>query len=237
MSDKKLGKLAPKKIAFVGGMVSIILIVPIELVILGDNSPSSLLAVSFAPFIEEILKVSGLLYLALKYPYTLETKRDAIILGGLAGLGYGLIESFFYIISGEYSLIGIIIVRSISTIGHVFSSGVVAYGIVFLANKNIDPPNILTLFKNIRSSDVLSFLIIAILMHLQYNILIFVLSILGIIIGTLIEAIIFYKIYCYIPDDMEIPIGGPFKLLSEALHTKKRKSINDIISEIIRTAS
>lgn len=226
MSYNILGK--PKIIVLLGCIVVLMIAMLIETVF--DSPPYF-----SAPFIEETLKVSVLIYLVVKYPYILKTKRDAIIFGGLVGLIFGLIESFLIIAGGEYPLLTTLIMRPFAMIMHVFSSGVATYGVVSLANQKFDRYNlnISILFKNIKSSNILSFLIIAIFIHLQYNTLIDF-GLIGFIIGVSIYSFIYYKIYCYVPDNIDIPINGPFKLLSEALHTKKRKSINDIILEIIR---
>lgn len=237
--EKELGIMMPEMIALIGGMISaIIFVIPIS-VLLG------FLGSLVAPLVEEPFKVCGLVLLALYYPYTLATKRKGIILGGLAGLGFAFTENLLYLIRTETGQFGegvaasaasVALVRAIFPLSmHICCSAIVGCGLVFLAQKKFDRSslNISIFLKHVKSRDTLSFLVIAMALHFQYNFLCN-LPLIGMLIGVGIAFYVFYKLYYYLPDRLyTLKITGPVQLLSDAIRSKKGKPIGQIISDVV----
>ena len=237
--EKELGVMMPEMIALIGGIISaIIFVIPIS-VLLG------FLGSLVAPLVEEPFKVCGLVLLALYYPYTLATKRKGVILGGLAGLGFAFTENFLYLIRAETGQFGegdaasaasVALVRAIFPLSmHICCSAIVGCGLVFLAQKKFDRSslNISTFLKQVKSRDTLSFLVIAMALHFQYNFLCN-LPLIGMLTGVGIAFYVFYKLYYYLPERLDtLKITGPVQLLSDAMRSKKGKPIGQIISDVV----
>ena len=237
--EKELGVMMPEMIALIGGIISaIIFVLPVSALL-------GFLGSLVAPLVEEPFKVCGLVLLALYYPYTLATKRKAVILGGLAGLGFAFTENFLYIIRAETGQFGegaavsaasVALVRAIFPLSmHICCSAIAGCGLAFLAQKKFDRSslNISTFIKHVKSRDTLSFLVIAMVLHFQYNFLCS-LPLIGMLIGVGIAFYIFYKLYYYLPDRLvTLKITGPVQLLSNAIRSKKGKPIGQIISDVV----
>jgi RsiW-degrading membrane proteinase PrsW (M82 family) len=237
--EKELGIMMPEMIALIGGIISaIIFVIPISALL-------GFLGSLVAPLVEEPFKVCGLVLLALYYPYTLATKRKGIILGGLAGLGFAFTENFLYLIRAETGQFGegvaasaasVALVRAIFPLSmHICCSAIVGCGLVFLAQKKFDRSslNISIFLKHVKSRDTLSFLVIAMALHFQYNFLCN-LPLIGMLIGVGIGFYVFYKLYYYLPERLyTLKITGPVQLLSDAIRSKKGKPIGQIISDVV----
>lgn len=234
--EKELGVMMPEMIALIGGIISAIIFVTPISALLG------FLGSLVAPLVEEPFKVCGLVLLALYYPYTLATKRKGVILGGLAGLGFAFTENFLYLIRAETGQFGegaaasVALLRAIFPLSvHICCSAIVGCGLVFLAQKKFDRSslNISTFLKHVKSRDTLSFLVIAMVLHFQYNFLCN-LPLIGMLIGVGIAFYVFYKLYYYLPDRLyTLKITGPVQLLSNAIRSKKGKPIGQIISDVV----
>jgi len=227
-NEKELGVMVPEIIAIVGGMISmIIFIIPLEAML-------EALGPVVAPLVEEPFKVTGLILLALYYPYTLVTKKNGLILGGLAGLGYAFLENFLYLMRAEMGkfIVGpgyVVTMRAIFPLSmHVLNSALVGYALLFLAKKKIDTnsSNASTNIRQIVSErNMWSIIIVAMALHLQYNLFAGAGDV-GLIIGTAIVFFTFYKLYNYFPEKLDdLAIKDPVQLLSNAMKYSE-KSFN-----------
>jgi RsiW-degrading membrane proteinase PrsW (M82 family) len=103
-----------------------------EFVFLNGNSTlgALFLVLVIAPFVEEALKASGVVRNSSK----LRTIADGPVFGASAGLGFGFFETFLYglalfLVSGLVAAIGLVILRSISSVLlHGSSTGMFGYG-------------------------------------------------------------------------------------------------------------
>ncbi len=230
-SEKELGTMVPEIIALVGGIISmIIFVIPMEYTL------EPFLGSLVAPIVEEPLKVIGLVFLALYYPYTLETKKNGLILGGLAGLGFAFLENFLYLIRAEMGSFDIgpgsvAITRSIFPLSvHVLNSALVGYALLFLAKKKIgkNSSNVSSAIQQmISEKNIWSILVIAMALHFQYNLLSGIGAI-GAIIGIAIVFFVFYKLYHYFPEKIdELTITSPIQLFSDATKYNKKKLLSE----------
>lgn len=103
-----------------------------EFVFLNGNTTlgALFLVLVIAPFVEEALKASGVIY----YNKQLRSVADGSVFGASVGLGFGFFETFLYglslfLVSGLAAAIGLVVLRSISSVLlHGSSTGMFGYG-------------------------------------------------------------------------------------------------------------
>ncbi len=201
-------------IVIIGAIASVFIVYPTNFIATSIMKNPAALIVTVP--VEEISKLLGVIYLVIKYPERLQDKNSGAILGGIAGLTFGIIEM---VISGS-GLLGLIF----STPLHVMCSGLASIGLVFSASKTQErsKSDYSVLFGN----ETLTFWLIAIALHFIYNLLAFSLKEVGVLIGLAAVLFVSYKLYHYLPIDLNnMLVPGPIKILSDAFsssQTKKR---------------
>ncbi len=158
------------------------------------------------PIGEEPAKMIGLIFLALFIPTAMRTKRDGLLLGALAGLGFTFLENLIYMMNGANMLIRTFVCSP----GHIIWSSIVGMGVVLAAWKisEVKSGNLSESWKKFLSIDVLTFLAIGMLLHGLYNFMVGYNLLLGIIVIALSFYVV-YKLYNYLPESM-----GSFKMTS-----------------------
>jgi hypothetical protein len=215
VEEKELSKIVPGLVAIVGGIICTIMVsVPIETILPGA-------AWFVAPIGEEPAKMLGLLFLALFVPTAMRTKRDGLLLGALAGLGFTFLENLIYMLRGADMLIRTFVCSP----GHIMWSAIVGMGIVLAAWK-ISEAKSGSLSENAKkflSVDVLTFLAIAMILHGLYDGVVGISLLLGIIV-ILLSFYVVYKLYNYLPDSMgSVKMAGPVSFVSGALSSGKAR--------------
>src|SRR5271157_71589 len=196
IEEKELTTIVPGLVAIIGGMICTIMIsVPIEILL-----PVG--AWIAAPIAEEPAKMIGLLFLALWMPSALRTKKDGLVLGALAGLGFTFLENTLYLVSGVGG--PIMIYRTlVDSPGHIMWSAIVGMGVVLAARKIVNSPsnNPRDNWKLFLSADVLSFLAVGMVLHGLFDFFapLSILLSAGI---TILSFYIVYRLYRHLPDQM-----------------------------------
>lgn len=215
VEERELSKIVPGLVAIVGGIICTVMIaMPIENILPGA-------AWFVAPIGEEPAKMIGLIVLALFVPAALRTKKDGLLLGALAGLGFTFLENFEYVLGGA----DILLRTFICSPGHIIWSAIVGMGVVLAAWK-ISEAKSSSLSENAKkflSIDVLTFLAIAMVLHGLYDGVVGVSLLLGIIV-ILASFFVVYKLYNYLPERMDtLKFTDPISLTMNALKSSKAK--------------
>jgi RsiW-degrading membrane proteinase PrsW (M82 family) len=108
--------------------------------VLGEGAGYSLYASIGAPLVEESLKGAVLLILLWRYRDDLDGPTDALIYGGIVGIGFTLIEDAGYYIesaaAGPRELLAVVVMRGIlSPLGHLLFTSLTALGVVYAARR------------------------------------------------------------------------------------------------------
>jgi len=166
-SAQILSPLVPEMLVLFWGFISGILIaLPLTTLL---NEPDILVG-----FVEEPAKAIGVAFLALRYPESISTKTRGLTLGGLAGLGFAVQENMWYFLGGTGAQLyaSDILLRTVMDVPlHVMFSGIVALGLVYLAQKQINLRSLgqtkmtNVLISEFSSKDVASFILLAMILH------------------------------------------------------------------------
>jgi len=216
----RLSLLVPEIIALLGGIVSAVIIaLPVNTFL--DFIPYETVIV--APFVEEIAKSTGVLFLAVNYPSALSDKTRGLILGGLAGLGFAFTENLFYA-----SIPGTdVVARALLPVPmHVMASGVAAMGFVYLAQDRlrITEPHRYGGESSFRLRNVASLLVVAVVIHAQFNMLSYF-GYLGSSLGLMLAGFIYYRLGRSLPEDLQFfTVPGPLKLLGSSVRVRVLKA-------------
>jgi len=216
-----LSPLVPEIVALLGGTISaVIIVLPLNTFLGFINAESILLA----PIIEESSKMVGVAFLALRYPQVISSKRQGVILGGFAGLGFAFTENLFYAtIPGTN-----VVARAILPVPmHVMASGVAGLGLVYFAQRRIDlrRRNSGGDSSNFKLRMVGSLLTIAMLLHGQYNFL-STFGYVGSLIGLMIAGFVYYRLGKSLPENLKVAIvPDPVKLLRSTVQVKVLKEV------------
>jgi PrsW family intramembrane metalloprotease/zinc-ribbon domain len=198
--EEKVSKIVPGLVAIIGGIICTVMVaVPIENIL-----PSA--AWIAGPIGEEPAKMIGLIFLALFIPIAMRTKRDGLLLGALAGLGFTFLENLIYMIGGANMLIRTFVCSP----GHIMWSAIVGMGVVLAAWKisEAKSTSLSDNWKLFLSVDVLTFLAIGMVLHGLYNFVVGINLILGIIV-ILLSFYVVSRLYNYLPESL-----GSFKMTS-----------------------
>ena len=212
----KLSPLVPEIVALLGGIVSAVIVaLPVNTFFEFLSAEQILLA----PVIEEPVKAIGVFFLAINYPYVIATKSRGLVLGGLAGLGFAFTENLFYATMPETDVVA----RALLPVPmHIMASGIAAMGLVYLAQNNMNPRGKASGRKLLgsRSRNALSLLVVAVVMHMQYNVLSYF-GYLGSILGLIVIGFVYYRLQMFLPENMRFySVPGPAKLLSSTVRVK-----------------
>jgi RsiW-degrading membrane proteinase PrsW (M82 family) len=209
-------------VALLGGIVSAIIIV------LPLNTFFGFLAretVFIAPLIEEPAKAVGAIFLALSYPYVIASKRRGLILGGLAGLGFAFTENLFYATVPGTDIVA----RALLPVPmHVMASGIVGLGLVYLAQDRIETREAASKIgvSTFKSKDMGSLLVVAIVIHVQYNFLSYF-GYSGSLFGLVIAGFVYYRLGKTLPDNLLFfTVPGPVGLLSSTVRFPLKKRVD-----------
>jgi predicted RNA-binding Zn-ribbon protein involved in translation (DUF1610 family) len=214
---KDLPPLIPEMVALLGAIVcSVFIALPLNTYL----SPAIPFSYILAPLVEEPAKMLGVICLVLFYPSSFSSKKRAFVMGGLAGLGFSLIENFFYSIE-----VGNVLDRAIfPPLGHLCFSATAAVGLALVAKKESMNPlaNSMSFIDKINTKETRAFIIIAMLMHGMYNfVATYTPTSILLILPIIVCYYILYKLYLYIPDNLTgIEVNGPIQLLSQAIDLK-----------------
>ncbi len=217
--EQELNLIVPGLVALIGGIICTIMIaVPIENMLSGD-------AWLVAPIGEEPAKMAGLVFLALFMPFAIRTKKDGLVLGALAGLGFTFLENLIYMIQGADMFVRTFICSP----GHIAWSAIVGMGVALAAVK-ISQHRSASAWEDFKygflSADVLTFLGIGMVLHGIYDGFVGQIISLGnlpldglaIVIASIYVA---YKLYSYLPGDLAaFRFPGPIALVSNALKSR-----------------
>lgn len=136
-----------------GAIVSVFIVYPTNFIATSViQNPAALIV---TVLVKEIFKLLGAIYMVLKYPESLQNKNNGAILGGIAGLTFGIIET---VIIGS-GLLGLIFSTSI----HVMCSGLAGIWQVFAASKGQERNK--SDYSVLFSNETLTFWLIAIALH------------------------------------------------------------------------
>jgi hypothetical protein len=228
VEEKELSKIVPGLVAIIGGIICTVMIaMPIENILPGA-------AWFVAPIGEEPAKMIGLIILALFVPAALRTKRDGLILGALAGLGFTFLENFEYVLGGA----NVLLRTFICSPGHIMWSAIVGMGVVLAAWKIAEAKsnNLSENVKKFLSIDVLTFLAIAMILHGLYDGVVGESLLLGIIV-ILASFYVVYKLYHYLPDRMEnLTMTNPISFTIAALTAPKVKPAGTMAPAPVQSA-
>jgi RsiW-degrading membrane proteinase PrsW (M82 family) len=220
--ERELIYLIPEIVALLGGIVSAVLIaLPLSFLL---NIVPSLGPIIIAPLVEEPSKMIGVVFLALYYPNSINSKRRGLILGAIAGIGFAFTENLLYFLAAPQA----VLVRAvIPVLIHICASATAALGIAFVSQKRINRSfrSSTSTLKQINSKETRAFLTIAILFHFLNNfILIIGLRDLFWVANLILDYFILYKLYFYLPEKLTgIEINGSKELLIKAIHSKRKK--------------
>lgn len=132
-SKRELGPLVPELFAIMGGMLmAFIVALPLNTLI-GRGVTPELVAPVVAPLVEEPTKVLGVVFLVMYYPLSIKSKSRGLVLGVMGGLGFGFLESVFYVLQGADPF-----VRVWTIFSHMIWSGIVGMGLAYVATKKFD---------------------------------------------------------------------------------------------------
>ena len=112
----------------------------------GPEFASRWTAALTAPLVEEILKVAGIVLLALIAPEEFDDVLDGFVYGALCGLGFAVIEDVFYFVSVFGGTTGGVLegfwVRVVSSglYGHVLYTGLAGMGVAYLVSRRPEEP-------------------------------------------------------------------------------------------------
>ena len=217
-----LSPLVPEIVALLGGIVSAI-IIALPLNTFFDFLTKE--TVFIAPLIEEPTKAVGVIFLALNYPYVISSKRRGLILGGLAGLGFAFTENLFYATMPGTDIVA----RALLPVPmHIMASGIVGLGFVYLAQDRIETSNPESKIgvSTFKSKDMGSLLVVAMVMHVQYNFLSYF-GYAGSLFGLVIVGFVYYRLGRTLPDNLLFfTVPGPVGLLSSTVKLPPKKRVN-----------
>jgi RsiW-degrading membrane proteinase PrsW (M82 family) len=220
--DRELTYLIPEIVALLGGIISGVLIaIPISYLL--DITPS-LGPVIIAPLVEEPCKMVGVIFLALYYPISINSKRRGLILGSMAGIGFAFTENLLYSLVVPQA----VLVRAvIPVLIHICASATAAIGMVFVSQKRIHRSLISStgIFNQIGSKETMTFLSIAIFFHFMNN---FILTIglgdLFWVANMILDYFILYKLYLYLPDKLSgIEVTSSKELFKAVISRRKKQ--------------
>jgi RsiW-degrading membrane proteinase PrsW (M82 family) len=211
----KLSPLVPEIVALLGGIVSAVIVaLPVNTFFEFLSAEQILLA----PLVEEPVKAIGLLFLAINYPYVIATKSRGLLLGGLAGLGFAFTENLFYATMPQTDVVA----RALLPVPmHIMASGIAALGLVYLSqNKSFPAGNFRDKMLGLKSKNVLSLFVVAVVMHTQYNILSYF-GYLGSVLGLIVLGFVYYRLDAFLPEDLRsYPVPGPASLLRSTVRVR-----------------
>jgi len=217
----KLSPLVPEIVALLGGIVSAVIIaLPANTFFDFVSSETILLA----PLIEEPAKATGVIFLALYYPYAVSDKRRGLLLGGLAGLGFAFTENLYYATMPGTNVVA----RALLPVPmHIMASGVAALGLVYLAqNRAHMKGQEERRGSNFRSKNVASLFAVAVVVHMQYNLLSFF-GYSGSIVGLMIAGFVCYRLGKSLPEDLRVfTVPGPVGLLTSTVRVRVLKDLS-----------
>jgi hypothetical protein len=212
----RLSPLVPEIVALLGGIVSAVIIalpvntffdfVPFETIIL-------------APFVEEPAKATGVIFLALSYPYVISDKSRGLLLGGLAGLGFAFTENLFYasIQSAD------VVARALLPVPlHIMASGIGAMGLVYLAQSRMKTQTLPRGggYSHFKLRNVASLFAVAVTIHMQYNLLSYF-GYVGSLLGLMVTGFVYYRLGRTLPADLRFfTVPGPVGLLTSTVRVK-----------------
>ena len=216
-----LSPLVPEIVALLGGTISaVIIVLPLNTFLGFINAESILLA----PIIEEASKMVGVAFLALQYPQVVSSKRQGLILGGFAGLGFAFTENLFYATMPGTNVVA----RALLPVPmHIMASGVAGLGLVYLAQKRNDLrlKNPKGDSSNFKLRMVGSLMTIAMLLHGQYNFL-STFGYVGSLLGLVIAGFVYYRLGKSLPENLKVAIvPGPVKLLQSTVQVRVLKEL------------
>lgn len=238
-SSQVLSPLVPEIVALIGGIISTILVaLPLSSLF---REPGILVGA-----VEEPAKLVGVILLALKYPKNISSKTRGLILGGLAGLGFGFAENFWYFVRAgttyqclyrvggqcvsmvpvQMGATGIILRTILSVPGHMIFSGIAALGLVYLAKKNIDLPNRTrgTIASWFMSKDVFPFFLLAIILHGLWDALTA-----GPLIMFFVTLFVFYRVRKILPENLQAYPAPGYGLFVKIFVPHKRQTHEPIL--------
>lgn len=205
VSSQTLSPLVPEMLVLFWGFISGILIaLPLTTLL---NEPDILVG-----FVEEPAKAIAVAFLALRYPESISTKTRGFTLGGLAGLGFGVLENLWYFLGGTGSDVSRadILVRTVMDIPlHVMFSGIVALGLVYLAQKQINLRNLRpnevanVLVSKFSSKDVASFILLAMILHGVFDATADYINIGPFPLMFFVVIFVYYRLWRILPEKME----------------------------------
>jgi RsiW-degrading membrane proteinase PrsW (M82 family) len=177
-----LGVKAPDKppslgqhaLAIVVAVIGCVLAIPA--IVLQELQAGGLGIFIGAPVIEEALKPAGIYILMLRWPRALHGRLHTAMLAALAGLTFGLIESFIYVelyfpeYGSDYALFRF----TVPVLMHVLASSIVGYG---LSRSIIDWAAGRTLFPKVTRN----FYFAAVALHAIYNTSAVILEVTGVV--------------------------------------------------------
>lgn len=198
----------PELFAILGGMImAFIVALPLSILITrGTGATPGIAATVVAPIVEEPTKVLGVVFLAMMFPAAVATKTRGMILGMMGGLGFGFLESVFYVLQGANVFVRIMIIFF-----HMIWSGIVGIGIAFVASREFDRSSIKVALEGFISNALtmgfLIFLVTGMIFHGMSNAAAsYVAGDLAIAVVILIGLIAFIALYWFhrnMPDDLK----------------------------------
>lgn len=223
VNSQTLSPLVPEMLVLFWGFISGILIaLPLTTLL---NEPAILVG-----FVEEPAKLIAVAFLALRYPESISTKTRGLTLGGLAGLGFGVLENLWYFLGGTGAQVGAgdILVRTVMDIPlHVMFSGIAALGLVYLAQKQIDLRNLKpnqmanVLVSKFRSKDVASFILLAMILHGVFDATVDYINIGPFPLMFFVVIFVYYRLWRILPENLEtFQIPGFMGLLRAIVGSK-----------------
>jgi len=218
----KLSPLVPEIVALLGGIVSAVIIaLPANTFFDFVSSETIFLA----PLIEEPAKATGVIFLALYYPYAVSDKRRGLLLGGLAGLGFAFTENLYYATMPGTNVVA----RALLPVPmHIMASGVAALGLVYLAQNRaqVYRKGQEGMSSNFKSKNVASLFAVAVVVHMQYNLLSFF-GYSGSIVGLMIAGFVCYRLGKSLPKDLRVfTVPGPVGLLTSTVRVRVLKELS-----------
>ncbi len=191
-------------IAGLGSLLSVVVIYPLNsAVVPALGNPAALLVTVPA---EDLLTAIGLAYLVWMAPAALSTKTAGVLLGAVAGLVFGLVET----VINRSGIDGIIF----STPLHMAVSALIGIGLVFAAGRRRGGRSDASVFL---FRDTASLVVIAIGCHFAYDVLARALGIAGVLGGLALIGVVLAVIYRLLPEDPSaFVVSDPVRLLSDA---------------------
>jgi hypothetical protein len=209
----RLSPLVPEIVALLGGILSAVIIaLPVNTFF--DFVPFE--TIIMAPIVEEPAKATGVIFLAVSYPYVISDKTRGLLLGGLAGLGFAFTENLFYASIQSTDVVA----RALLPVPlHIMASGVAAMGLVYLAQNRMKTNRELSV-SHFRLRNVASLFAVAVAIHMQYNLLSYF-GYLGSLLGLMITGFVYYRLGRTLPADLRFfTVPGPVGILKSTVQVR-----------------